>query len=403
VEQHQIHPGGEDEPVSWETFRERFLSEYLPNSIRYDKEVEFLQLTQGGKTVAEYAERFKHLSRFYTLPLDEEWRCRKFENGLRGDIRLMVAPLSIKDFVALVEKARVMEKMKREVEGQRPQQPQPPQRIGGPSGSRPRHEERRRPYDRPHHQPQESRSFSPQQGRVRCYTCGGPHSRYACPRREGYRRCNNCGKEGHFGRDCPNLARTATRPPVRTPHQHQGRDRGNRPQATGKVYAMTGAEVVGSGNLIMGYCVIYGMRCCVLYDSGATQSCVLGELPVSSRLGETDSLGRDLQVSPLVHLEQPCFSNQPNIQSVLMHQIERLNHTSSNQCKHRPKRLETKNSNFPYLEKLSEDPYYVTTSTTAPRMHYRAALRVEQNQTGVVSQDSYNRSRKGYKMELART
>ncbi|QCD97239.1 hypothetical protein DEO72_LG6g1949 [Vigna unguiculata] len=68
---------------------------------------------------------------------------------------------------------------------------------------------------------------------------------------------------------------------------------------------------------------------------------VLSELPVSSRLGETDSLG--------------------------------------------------------------EDPYYVTTSTTAPRMHYRAAVRVEQNQTGVVSQDSYNRSRKGYKMELART
>jgi len=52
--------------------------------------------------------------------------------------------------------------------------------------------------------------------------------------------------------------------------------------------------------------------------------------PCLSRLGETDPLGRDLQVSPLVHLEQPCFSNQPNIQSVLTHQIERLNHTSSN-------------------------------------------------------------------------
>jgi len=26
-----------------------------------------------GKTVTEYAERFKHLSRFYTLPLYEEW------------------------------------------------------------------------------------------------------------------------------------------------------------------------------------------------------------------------------------------------------------------------------------------------------------------------------------------
>jgi len=263
-----------DEPVTWEAFRERFLSEYFPDSIRYAKEVEFLQLTQGGKVVTEYAERFKHLSRFYTLPLDEEWRCRKFENGLCGDIRLMVAPLSIKDFAVLVEKARVMEKMKREVEGQRPQQPQSPQRIGGPSGSKPRYEERRRPYDRPHHQSQGSRGLPPQQGRVQCYKCGGPHPRYACPRMEGYRRCNNCGKEGHFGKDCPTLARAAARPPVQTPHQHQRRDRGNRPQATGRVYAMTGAEAAGSGNLVMGYYVIAGMRCCVLYDSGATNSFV---------------------------------------------------------------------------------------------------------------------------------
>ena len=110
--------------------------------------------------MAEYTEKFKHLTRFYTVPLDEEWRCRKFENGLRDDIHLIVAPLSIKDFAALVEKARVMEKMKNEVEGQR--LPQQPQRIGGPSGFKLRHEERRRPYDRPHHQPQGSRSFPPQ-------------------------------------------------------------------------------------------------------------------------------------------------------------------------------------------------------------------------------------------------
>jgi len=60
------------EPVTWEAFRGKFLSEYFPNGVRYAKEVEFLQLIQGGKSVADYAEKFKHLSRFYTLPLDEE-------------------------------------------------------------------------------------------------------------------------------------------------------------------------------------------------------------------------------------------------------------------------------------------------------------------------------------------
>jgi len=91
--------------MTWEAFRGKFLSKYFLNSVRYAKEVEFLQLTLGGKSVIEYAEKFKHLSFFYTLSLDEEWRCQKFENGLRGDIRLKVAPFSIKDFAALVEKA----------------------------------------------------------------------------------------------------------------------------------------------------------------------------------------------------------------------------------------------------------------------------------------------------------
>jgi len=91
---------------------------------------------------------------------------------------------------------------------------------------------------------------------------------------EGYRRCNNCGKEGHFGKDCPNLARAATRPPIQTPHQHQQRDRNNRPQATDRVYAMTRAKAAGSSNLVMGRCVITGESLCVLYDSGATHSFV---------------------------------------------------------------------------------------------------------------------------------
>jgi len=63
-----------EKTITWEAFRGKFLSKYFPNSVRYSKEVEFLQLTQGGKSVTEYAEKFKHLSCFYTLPLDKEWK-----------------------------------------------------------------------------------------------------------------------------------------------------------------------------------------------------------------------------------------------------------------------------------------------------------------------------------------
>ena len=62
-----------DEPVTWEAFRKKFLFEYFLDSIWYAKEVEFLQLTKGGKSIIKYVEKFKHLNRFYTMPFDKEW------------------------------------------------------------------------------------------------------------------------------------------------------------------------------------------------------------------------------------------------------------------------------------------------------------------------------------------
>ena len=96
-----------------------------------------------------------------------------------------------------------------------------------------------------------------------------------CPQLSGFRRFNHCGREGHFGRDCPTLRRTVARPSSQTPSQTQQRRGGSRPQAASRVYAMTGSEVVGSGNLVVCCCVIYGKSCCVLFDSGETHSFVL--------------------------------------------------------------------------------------------------------------------------------
>ncbi|XP_014511519.1 uncharacterized protein LOC106770209 [Vigna radiata var. radiata] len=105
-------------PISWELFKTKFYTKYFPDSVSFYEEIEFLQLVQGSMLIIEYVDRFKHLPWFYTLAIDEEWQCRKFENGLRGDIELLVKGLRIQELPTLVEMACVMEKTKKEVEGQ---------------------------------------------------------------------------------------------------------------------------------------------------------------------------------------------------------------------------------------------------------------------------------------------
>ncbi|XP_047151096.1 uncharacterized protein LOC124823020 [Vigna umbellata] len=59
-------------PINWEVFRSKFFEEYFPDIVRFAKEVEFLQLVQGGMSVSEYTNKFKHLVRFNTMATSEE-------------------------------------------------------------------------------------------------------------------------------------------------------------------------------------------------------------------------------------------------------------------------------------------------------------------------------------------
>jgi len=53
--------------------------------------------------VEAYIERFKYLARFYTPLVTEDWRCRKFEGGLKHELRRFLVPLRIREFPVLVE------------------------------------------------------------------------------------------------------------------------------------------------------------------------------------------------------------------------------------------------------------------------------------------------------------
>jgi len=75
---------------------------------------------------------------------------------------------------------------------------------------------------------------------------------------------------------------------------------GARPQAAGRVYAVTGAKAAGLGNLIIGSCVITGRSLHVLFDLGATHSFVS-----ESRVVELDLLVKELQYDLVV--STPAF------------------------------------------------------------------------------------------------
>jgi hypothetical protein len=50
--------------VTWERFKDEFLTKYFPTDVRSRKEIKFLKLKQGSMSVVEYAEKFEELSRF---------------------------------------------------------------------------------------------------------------------------------------------------------------------------------------------------------------------------------------------------------------------------------------------------------------------------------------------------
>ena len=51
----------------------------------------------------EYLNKFEYLARYYSQNITEEWRCLKFERGLKYELKKVVTPLRERRFPVLVE------------------------------------------------------------------------------------------------------------------------------------------------------------------------------------------------------------------------------------------------------------------------------------------------------------
>ncbi|XP_040940705.1 uncharacterized protein [Gossypium hirsutum] len=101
------------ERVTWELFKIAFKRRYVGASYVDARRKEFLNLTEGNKSVAEYEAEFFRLSRYASEIVATEYeRSVRFKDGLCDELRILIAPQRERDFAALVEKAKIAEEVK---------------------------------------------------------------------------------------------------------------------------------------------------------------------------------------------------------------------------------------------------------------------------------------------------
>ncbi|KAA3486309.1 Retrovirus-related Pol polyprotein from transposon 17.6 [Gossypium australe] len=185
------------ERVTWDFFQTEFRKKYISRCFIDSKRKEFFELKQGRMIVSEYERKFVRLSRYARECVSSEaTMCRRFEDGLNEDIKLLVGILEINEFVVLVERACKAEelgkeKWKVELESK---------------------DFRKRSAERP---PVSSRATSvasvgnARSSKPECQQCGRRHFG-ECWGKSINRTCYKCGSQDYFIRDCPETVEKGT-------------------------------------------------------------------------------------------------------------------------------------------------------------------------------------------------
>jgi hypothetical protein len=201
----------DDHVISWEEFRNAFRAHHIPEGVLERKLNEFLALTQGTRTVLQYAQAFNHLCQYAGYHADSDTKKQdRFRRGLSTKLKECLNLIKASTFSELVNMALTQEDCITAHHAEKKR------RIStGPVGVQiswyrflqnapPRAAQRNAPFGRlvfrlpqqpggyrPPVPPQETQQSGPR-----------PNVRQVKQRSSTYR-CFNCGSADHFIRDCP--------------------------------------------------------------------------------------------------------------------------------------------------------------------------------------------------------
>jgi hypothetical protein len=103
--------------ITWNQFKARFCTHYVPRGTMKLKRKEFTDLKRGGMTVNEYLNSLIQLSRHAPDDINMDEKIQDvFLNGLNDDIQIQLLNNNYADFQHMVDKAIVIENNIREME-----------------------------------------------------------------------------------------------------------------------------------------------------------------------------------------------------------------------------------------------------------------------------------------------
>ncbi|GFS43559.1 hypothetical protein Acr_00g0085770 [Actinidia rufa] len=96
--------------MNWAQFKVIFREKYVPRALQNAKCAEFEHLKQTGKPIAEYEAAFTNLAEYAPhLVATDEMRARRFEDGLRYEIKRVIRPLVLPTYADVLDHAIIVE------------------------------------------------------------------------------------------------------------------------------------------------------------------------------------------------------------------------------------------------------------------------------------------------------